>query len=111
MSNAFKVTSKKTVNRGETRTEIFVNGFLVGIHNKRSDWFCTVKNGCPSRIRDKVKTCHIWHWNFSGLIEALGEEKALEFKKANPVEGPDFKWGFSGAYHTVSSIKAALQNF
>jgi len=92
----------------------YIDDILIAQARKYSDWFCTIKNGTPSRIRDKVKKCKSFTWSKEGLIKVIGHSNftigsryTRSFTHVTPDfidDYPDTKWGYSGSIPSKKSI-------
>lgn len=105
-----RFTSSSKFNNTYGTTEFLINGIVVCTMKKSREFFCTIKNGTRSNIRDKVKTAYYISWNISGLKEISGGKKPIfynifkfnteyDFKDSYP----DLTWGDTG--HSISAKK------
>lgn len=106
-----KITIKKSEWLGKEIKEYFANGILVARHEKHNEWFCSVKNGQRSRIRDKMKKANYFRWNYQGLCELCKDSPVVEDPNDFKIEGPDLSWGFTGAYLNSKQIKEILSKY
>lgn len=101
MSN-FKVTSKKTQDRGNVVvTNWFVNGINVATCKTGTDLYCTVKNGRRSMLRDKRRPTKETDWNYVGI-----KELGINTIDRNIFQDdyPDLTWGYTGSVLTKKQI-------
>ena len=85
----------------------------VGIKN----FFCTVKNGVRSNLRDKLKTARSIDWIKEGLVEVTGVAdikigirsigKYFDFVN----QYSDYTWGSVPAALTNKSVKEIIEEF
>jgi hypothetical protein len=116
-----KLTTE-TVDKAGGITMVFysVDGVLIATAKKFSDWFCTIKNGAPSNIRDRVLKCREFTWNKEGLIKIIGHSNftvgsriTRSFNHITPDfmnEHPDYTWGFTGTIPSKKSILELINN-
>lgn len=107
-------TTERVKGRGEVTT-FFVDEIKVATCRKFQEWFCTVRNGAPSNIRDRTKTAKETSWNREGLSSVL---KTNDFKigySSKPGDFnddyPDTTWGYAGSLLTGAKIKKLITEF
>lgn len=110
-----KITIEKKTNpkTGENKGEIMkINGVLVCETTRGGDYFCTIKNGTPSNIRDKFKKTAETSWKLKGIEIVTG------FKPKYALKGGDFRnitydttWGDTGAALTSTNVKDQISAF
>lgn len=107
-----KIISIKTeVNSKNTKIEWFVNGIKVAECKTGWDWFCTVKNGVRSNLRDKIKRTFSTDWNFDGLT-ALGIKMDNTITRADFNDTyPELNWGYQGSILTKKSLQEKLDKY
>lgn len=106
-------------NRGGQTINYYCNKVLVAVAECYSDWFCTIKKGTPSNIRDKVKKCKKFDWEREGLIKVIGHSDftvgcryTRSFNHINPDfmnTYPDTTWGDRGHIPSMQAIKEAIE--
>lgn len=102
-----KITQEKQEVHGGYIKTYLCNGVKIATHERVKEWFCTVdRAGRPSNIRDRMKICNRFSWNYQGLKEVLGEKYA-DFEEPK-VEGPDLRWGFTGEFLSLKQVKEIL---
>lgn len=101
MSN-FKVSSKKTqTNRNQNITEWYVNDILVAVCKTGWDHYCTIKNGRPSLLRDKLRPTKQTDWKYNGLSQlGINNNDRMIFQD----DCPDLNWGYTGSVLTKKQI-------
>lgn len=112
-----KITKTSEKRIGRETTKYFVDGVHVATTKKYQEWFCTVRNGQRSNIRDRMKTAKETSWERAGLIQLLGEgvkaqietynNKNVIFKDSHP----DLHWGDSGSLLTAKKIKENFEKY
>lgn len=107
-----KVTTKiETVKQREV-TFFFVDGIKIAECIKKQEWFCTLKKGTPSTIRDRVKTAYETKWNRDGLNEYFGTFPSIGSPiRKQPIFNDDYAdttWGYPGSRLTVSKVKQCI---
>ena len=115
-----KITTTTTKSKGIETISYYIDNVLIAEAKKYSDWFCTIKNGVPSNIRDKVKKCRSFTWEKEGLIKVIGHSNftvgsrsTRSFSHVNPDfmdNYPDTTWGFSGSIPSKKSIIELIQS-
>lgn len=114
-------TTESIKGRGEVTT-FFVDGVAVATHRKFKEWFCTIKKGAPSNIRDRVKNARETSWIREGLEKVLG---TTDFRVGYPTRSftrvtetydfyndyPNTTWGYAGSALTVAKIKKLIEEF
>lgn len=109
-----KIVEKKY---GKEITKFFVDDVLIAESKKYKEWYCTIKNGTPSNIRDRMKFAKETNWNREGLVTVLGEDVATHYsasKKKKAIfqnDYPDLTWGDAGSSLTPAKIKACIEEF
>lgn len=99
-------------------TTFFANGIKVATLATYKEYFCTVKNGAPSNLRDKIKTARDTSWNREGLAQLLGHNNFLIGRPTRLFSGlekptdpdfiddyPDLKWGHPGKTLSSKTVK------
>jgi hypothetical protein len=94
-------------NKNYNTVNFFINDIKVGSTTKRMEAFCTVKNGTPSRVRDKSKWCYFSKWDTDGLKQVFGDKAPNTWDKSSPwyLRQPDYTWGDTGDIITIAKIK------
>lgn len=92
-----------------------INGIEIVSYEKGSDYYCTIKNGSPSKIRDKHGITNEVSWDIQGLKQILGEDKfpknwrdSLFYQTSG---GPDLTWGYKGPTITQEVIKGIINYY
>lgn len=112
-----KITKTSEKRIGKETTKFFVDGVHVATTKKYQEWFCTVRNGQRSNIRDRMKTAKETSWERAGLIQVLGEAVTSQietYNKKNVIfkdSHPDFSWGDSGSLLTAKQIKEKFEKY
>lgn len=93
--------------RGRIEKRFFLNGIHIATHQIGTELYCEVKNGHRSNLRVKPKKTNFFMWERNTLRDILGDKfSAPDFR----IDCPDLHWGYTGGYHTATSIKALLTN-
>ena len=105
----FKITKEESKIMGKKQIIFKANDIIIAYCSMYSEWFCTIKNGVPSNIRDKYKTAKETKWDYQGLKQLLNVDKidSKIFKNSYP----DLTWGNSGEILNVKKISEILENF
>jgi hypothetical protein len=100
-----KITTIKADRFNENRKEFLLDGKPVAVHTRGWDYYCSIKNGTRSRLRDKMKRADRFSWNFTTLRELLGDKfSSADFR----ISGPDHSWGYTGDWFNAKGIKEHL---
>jgi len=92
----------------------FVNDIEVASYRKKRDWFCTIKNGRPSNIRDKIKDCHESNWDIDALRKILGDKMPKKYRDSEFYKteaSADTTWGYTGYKLTSTKVKELLEMY
>jgi hypothetical protein len=107
----FSQTVEKSIKGGEITT-FFIDGIKVAETKKKGDWFCTVKNGTRSNIRDKFKLSFTTTWNRAGLEQVLGRVPEIgSSSRMAPIfneDYPDHMWGYAGSKLSMKQVKNCI---
>lgn len=101
----------KTIKKKELATNFciyYINDIEIVTTTKSQKYFCTVKNGKRSRIRDKIKNAYSVNWNYNRLIELLKDKKLIKnFKN----DYPDLQWGYQGLILNKKKIEEIFSKY
>lgn len=106
-------TEKVDRSGGVTLIFYTIDGIIIATAKRFSDWFCTIKNGAPSKTRDRVRKCREFTWHKEGLKTLIGHSNfTVGSRTINHVtpdfmnDFPDFTWGYTG---TIPPKKTILE--
>ena len=101
-SSNFKITKEVIDSNSKNKKEInfYCNGLLIGTYKKYPEYFCSIKNGVRSNIRNIVKVASRLDWNQENLKTICNNPNISTYKSSG--EGsfkdgyPDTSWGYTG---------------
>lgn len=111
-----KITrTTERIKGGKDLTTFFVDGTAVATCLKYREYFCTIKNGAPSNIRDRTKNAYDIKWIRQGLEKVLGTNEFSVGYKTRPGDFnddyPDTTWGYPGSVLTNTKVKNAIEQY
>ncbi len=103
-------------------TEYYINDILFLTIKEYKEYFCTVKNGTPSNIRDRVKSAREIIWHRQGLVLITKNEnitvgsrsKSRGFYDRMPNflnEYPDLNFGHVPSKPSLKTIKELIEQY
>lgn len=69
-----KLIKKQEIIGSRTKISFYVNGIHIATAERYSDWFCSIKNGVRSNLRNQIKKCSKFTWSKIGLVQLLGHD-------------------------------------
>jgi hypothetical protein len=98
--NRLKVSIYKYKAGGRSYTQYIANGEIIGTYVEFTEWFCTVKNGTLSKIRDHTKSASASSWDEIAIKELTGNQTFTSSNRdASTIlknDYPDTTWGYKG---------------
>jgi len=105
----FVFTQENILNKHNeiTGKNYFVNGIKCCYVSKYGEYFCSIKNGRPSNIRDTFKTARKTSWdrNILKIINKPWDKNILQDYY------PDTTWGSTGTAISFKEFKNLVQTF
>lgn len=84
-----------------------LQGLVICTNRKYSEYFCSIKHGTPSNIRDVLKTARTTDWDISNLVKIIGIPISYkEFRGSHP----DTTWGYVGSNINLLGVKSSIIN-
>jgi hypothetical protein len=112
-----KITKTVEKKFGKEFIDFYVDGVLIAKCRKYKEFYCTVKNGQRSNLRDKVKIAKETSWENDGLTTTL-LGKDINPRSNKPYysevfmnDYPDFKWGYTGSILSPKKIKELFEQY
>ena len=101
LNEKFKITREKIIDgKNKYVINFYCNNIFIGQYKKYSNYFCTIKNGSPSNIRNQVKICYDLSWNIENLRKITENQNLKSNKRSanGPFidDYPDTTWGYVG---------------